>query len=131
MMCYFFVLYDYFFHSWTWINGINFCFFSERFIRVQVMQPYSRTDTAPAWKRSCFISLERSYFHRVVYLSVAVHVSPIHTLISLLIDKILLPRYCGDLGINNKTPNRMLTRRLPHTKCINASLRIDSTHPSG
>ena len=23
-----------------------------------------------------------------------------------------------DLGINNKTPNRMLTRRLPHTKCI-------------
>ena len=32
--------------------------------------------------------------------------------------------YCGDLGINNKTPNRMLTRRLPHTKCINASPRI-------
>ena len=31
---------------------------------------------------------------------------------------------CGDLGINNKTPNRMLTRRLPHTKCINASPRI-------
>ena len=29
--------------------------------------------------------------------------------------------YCGDLGINNKTPNRMLTRRLPHTECINAS----------
>ena len=38
---------------------------------------------------------------------------------------------CGDLGINNKTPNLMLTRRLSHTKCINASLRIDSTHPSG
>ena len=32
--------------------------------------------------------------------------------------------FCGDLGINNKTPNRMLTRRLPHTKCINASPRI-------
>ena len=30
----------------------------------------------------------------------------------------------GDLRINNKTPNRMLTRRLPHTKCINASPRI-------
>ena len=39
--------------------------------------------------------------------------------------------YCGDLGINNKTPNRMLTRRLPHTKCINASLRIGSTHSPG
>ena len=37
----------------------------------------------------------------------------------------------GDLGINNKTPNRMLTRRLSHTKCINASLRIGSTHSSG
>ena len=31
--------------------------------------------------------------------------------------------FCGDLGINNKTPNQMLTCRLPHTKCINASLR--------
>ena len=33
---------------------------------------------------------------------------------------------CGDLGINNKTPNRMLTRRLPHTKCIASAPRI---HP--
>ena len=32
--------------------------------------------------------------------------------------------YCGDLGINSKTPNRILTRRLPNTKCINASLLI-------
>ena len=39
--------------------------------------------------------------------------------------------YRGDLGINNKTPNRMLTRRLSHTKCINTSLRIGSTNPSG
>ena len=31
---------------------------------------------------------------------------------------------CGDLGINGKTPNRILTRRLPDTKCINASPRI-------
>ena len=31
---------------------------------------------------------------------------------------------CGDLGINNKTPNRMLTRQLTHTKCINTSPRI-------
>ena len=31
---------------------------------------------------------------------------------------------CGDLGINSKTPNRILTRRLPDTKCINASPRI-------
>ena len=31
---------------------------------------------------------------------------------------------CGDLGINKKTPNRILTRRLPDTKCINASPRI-------
>ena len=28
---------------------------------------------------------------------------------------------CGDLGINSKTPNQILTHRLPHTKCINAS----------
>ena len=31
---------------------------------------------------------------------------------------------CGDLGINSKTPNRILTRRLPDTKCINVSPRI-------
>ena len=31
---------------------------------------------------------------------------------------------CGDLGINCKTPNRILTRQLPDTKCINASPRI-------
>ena len=31
---------------------------------------------------------------------------------------------CGDLGINSKTPNRILTRRLPDTKCIDASPRI-------
>ena len=31
---------------------------------------------------------------------------------------------CGDLGINSKTPNRILTRRLPDTKCINALPRI-------
>ena len=36
----------------------------------------------------------------------------------------VLAEICGDLGINNKTPNRMLTRRLPHTKYINASPRI-------
>ena len=35
-----------------------------------------------------------------------------------------LVSYCGDLGINSKTPNRILTRRLPDTKCINASPRI-------
>ena len=38
---------------------------------------------------------------------------------------------CGDLGINKKTPNRMLTCRLPYTKCLNTLLRIVSTHPSG
>ena len=31
---------------------------------------------------------------------------------------------CGDLGINSKIPNRILTCRLPDTKCINASPRI-------
>ena len=43
----------------------------------------------------------------------------------------IMSRICVDLGINNKTPNRMLTHRLPHTNCINASPRIGSTHPSG
>ena len=40
------------------------------------------------------------------------------------ISGFLFVMFCGDLGINNKTPNRMLTPRLPHTKCINASPRI-------
>ena len=36
----------------------------------------------------------------------------------------LISDVCGDLGINSKTPNRILTRRLPDTKCINVSPRI-------
>ena len=35
------------------------CFFSRHCIRVQVVQPYSRADTATAWKNSCFIETIR------------------------------------------------------------------------
>ena len=40
-------------------------FFSNRFARVQVMQPYNSTDTATDWKNFCSIISERSYFQMI------------------------------------------------------------------
>ena len=47
-----------------------------------------------AWKNSHFILSERSDFHLVVNQSTAVHTLPMHML-SLSVDKILLPRYAN------------------------------------
>ena len=52
-------------------------FFSRCFSRVQEVQPYSSTDTAPACKNSCFILSEGSDFHAVINLSIAVHTLPV------------------------------------------------------
>ena len=54
---------------------------------------YSSTDMVTAWKNSHFILSERSDFHMVDYLSIAVHVLPMCMLTSLSVDEILLLRF--------------------------------------
>ena len=53
-------------------------FFSKCFVRVQEVQPYS--SLATAWKTFCFILSERSDFHMVNNLLIAVHALPMHIL---------------------------------------------------
>ena len=48
------------------------------FIKVQVVQQYSSIDMAVDWKNSCFISSQRSDFHMVINLSVAVLTLQMH-----------------------------------------------------
>ena len=67
--------------------------FPRRFVRVQVVQPYNSTDMTTAWKKCRFSLSVRSDFHMTDNLFVASHAFPIHALISLSVDEILLPRY--------------------------------------
>ena len=67
--------------------------FSRRFVRVQVVQPYNRTDITTAWKNCHFNLSVRSDFHMTDNLFVADHAFPIRVLTSLSVDEILLPRY--------------------------------------
>ena len=67
-------------------------FFSGRFVRVHGVQSYSNTYMATAWKKSRFIWSERSDFHIVDNLSMAVHALLILMLTFLSVDEILLQR---------------------------------------
>ena len=67
--------------------------FSRRFVRVQVVQPYSSTDTTTAWKNFRFSLSESSDLHMTDNLFVADHAFAIRVLTSLSVDEILLPRY--------------------------------------
>ena len=58
---------------------------------MKVVQLYSITDTATTWKNSYFILSKRLDFYVVINLSIVVHALPVHTLISLSVDEILLP----------------------------------------
>ena len=57
------------------------------------LQSYNFTDKATARKNSHFISSQRSYFHMVDNLSIAVHAFPMCRSISLSIAELLLPKY--------------------------------------
>ena len=54
--------------------------FSRRFVRVQVVQPYSSTDITTAWKNCHFNLSVRSDFHMTDNLFVADHAFPIRVL---------------------------------------------------
>ena len=66
---------------------------SSFFFSIQVVQPYSSTDTATAWKNCCFILSVRLDFYMVINLSLAIHTLPMHILTSLSADEILWSRY--------------------------------------
>ena len=40
-------------------------FFSVTLVSVHVVHPYSRTDTTAAWKKLCFILLDKFDFHKI------------------------------------------------------------------
>ena len=89
-------------------------FFSKRFAKVQVAQPYNNSEMTTTWKNSCFILSVRSDFHIVVRLSIAVHALRIRMLKSFPVDEILLTRYMN-WSINfrglqfNEKRNHLLT----------------------
>ena len=70
-----------------------------RYVSVHVMHPYSSIDTATDWKKSCFISSDRSNFYMIDNQSIAVRTFSSRILISLSVNETLLPRYV-DLSTN-------------------------------
>ena len=62
------------------------------FIKIQVLQTYSSTNTT-AWKNFCFILSKKSDFHMVIKLSIAVHATFLRMLKLLSENEILLPKY--------------------------------------
>ena len=77
----------------AFLCNCHLAFFSKCFVKLQVVQLYNGIDMAKAWKNSNFILSVRSDFYMVVNLSIADHVFPMHKLILLSVDEILLPRY--------------------------------------
>ena len=68
------------------------CSFYSMHFNIHVVHPYSSTGTATAWKNP-FIILDRSDFHMIDILSIAIHTFSKCILTSLSVDEILLPRY--------------------------------------
>ena len=66
-------------------------FFSKRFARFPVVQPYGSYDTATAWKNRYFISSERTDFSMIDSLPMADASLCIRILKSLSLDEILIP----------------------------------------
>ena len=48
-------------------------FFSMCFVSIHVVHPYSSMNTATTWKKYSFISLDRSDFYKIDYISIVVH----------------------------------------------------------
>ena len=71
----------------------HFIFFFVHFVSINVVQPYSSTDAATTWKKSCFILSERSDFPMINNWTVAVYAFTKCMLISLSVGEILLLRY--------------------------------------
>ena len=78
-------------------------FLSIRFVTIHVVHPYSYIDTAATWKKSRFILSNRSDFHIINGLSIAIHAFGRRISTSLSVDEMLLPRYVN-LSTNFRGP---------------------------
>ena len=67
-------------------------FFSNCFVRVHVVHPYSSIDSTAAWKKLRFILLVRSDFHIIDSLLIAVHAFVNLVPMSFSVDATLLPK---------------------------------------
>ena len=67
--------------------------FTQEFLYSQVIQSYSSTDMATAWKIFRFILSEMPGFYLVVILFIAVHPLPLLMLILFSVDGISFPGY--------------------------------------
>ena len=82
-------------------------FFYICFVSIHVVHPYSRIDTTAAWKKMCFILLDKSDFHMIDNQSIAVHTFTSCILISFSVDETLLLRY-GNLSTSFREPPYLL-----------------------
>ena len=78
-------------------------FFSIRLVNVHEVHPYSRIDTTAAWRKLSFILSDRSDFHVINNLSIAVDTFASRILMSLSVDETLLPRNVN-LSTNFREP---------------------------
>ena len=74
-------------------RGSKYNILSMRFVSIHVVHLYSSIDTTVAWKKFRFIRSDRSDFYMIYNLSIAVLVFVRCILISLSVDKTMLPRY--------------------------------------
>ena len=72
---------------------VSILLFLYTFVRVQVVHPYSSIDAPIPWKKSCFILSDKSNFHMIDNLLIAVHAFPMHMFTLLSVDEIMLMRY--------------------------------------
>ena len=63
-------------------------FFSIRFVSVHVVYSCSYIDTTAAWKKLCFVLSDRSDFHMIYNLTIALHGFAWHILMSFSVDEI-------------------------------------------
>ena len=67
-------------------------FFSLHFITIYVVHPYFRIDSTAVWKKLRFILSDKSDFHIIDKLLIAVHAFASRILMSFSVDEILLVR---------------------------------------
>ena len=81
----------------------SFSLFSMRFVSVHVVHPLNSIDTTAVRKKSSFILSDRSNFHMIDSLLIAVHAFVKRILTLLSVDETLLPRHVN-LSINFRGP---------------------------
>ena len=74
-----------------------------RFVSVSMVHPWGSIDITTAWKKSRFILSNRSDFHMIDGILIAVHFFVRYILTSLSVDETLLPRYVN-LSTNFRGP---------------------------